>query len=112
VEGKICLADGLVDVFHRQGISWFFPIDPRDFPRPKSEKALPAMAFQRFPKFPQPLLLRFKFNLKNLLIRFSSWKNGWRLASPCCTTTQPVKKWESRANNPESPWQRIVTTPA
>jgi hypothetical protein len=76
------------------------------------QKALPAMAFQRFPKFPQPLLLRFKFNLKNLLIRFSSWKNGWRLASPCCTTTQPVKKWESRANNPESPWQRIVTTPA
>ena len=70
------------------------------------------MAFQRFPKFPQPLLLRFKFNLKNLLIRFNSWKNGWRLASPCCTTTQPVKKWESRANNPESPWQRIVTTPA
>jgi hypothetical protein len=59
-----------------------WPIFPHGFllfPQVRSEKPFADKGFQRFPKFPQPLRLRFKFFLKRFLIRFSRWKK--RLAA-------------------------------
>jgi hypothetical protein len=54
--------------------------------------------FQRFPKFPQPLRLRFNLFLKKFLIRFSRWKN-WLGAShallridPACEKVAKLRK--------------------
>jgi len=47
------------------------------------------MGFQRFPKFPQPLRVRFKFFLKKHLIRFSRWKK-WLAASLALLRIDPA----------------------
>jgi hypothetical protein len=78
-EGKARPADRSGKVFHRQGIGRFFPMDFCYFPRSDLKKPFADKGFQRFPKFPQPLRLRFKFFLKRFLIRFSRWKK--RLAA-------------------------------
>lgn len=108
-DGQARPADRSSKVFHRLGIGWFFPIDFSSFPRPDLKKSFADKGFQRFPKFPQPLRLRFKFFLKKFLIRFSRWKK--RLAAsparlridPACEKVAKLRKgskgqWESIAS--------------